>query len=294
MTNLVIGQTGFIGSAIHSSLQETIEFKPKSWSQLDFKNEIEKLTHRNNLRVYWSAGISNNTSTQNQIEMEINLIRLFFELVTKNNLKIEQINFVSSAGSIYSGYEDSFITSNSPTNPISIYGKSRLIIEDLFKSFTKSNDIKLNIFRLTNVFGLKKRFKLSSGVINNLINSNINRIPLNIFVSLFTKQDYIDIDFVAKNINFISSKYSKLNNKNEEVFILSRNQSHSIQEILSIISRITNRKTPFVMQQDPNSEIRNFSLNFNIDNDKYVKFKILPIEFQIRRLISDTINVKTA
>jgi len=294
MTNLVIGQTGFIGSAIHSSLQETIKFKPKSWSQLDFKNEIEKLTHRNNLRVYWSAGISNNTSTQNQIEMEINLIRLFFELVTKNNLKIEQINFISSAGSIYSGYEDSFITSNSPTNPISIYGKSRLIIEDLFKSFTKSNDIKLNIFRLTNVFGLKKRFKLSSGVINNLINSNINRIPLNIFVSLFTKQDYIDIDFVAKNINFISSKYSKLNNKNEEVFILSRNQSHSIQEILSIISRITSRKTPFVMQQDPNSEIRNFSLNFNIDNDKYVKFKILPIEFQIRRLISDTINVKTA
>ena len=294
MVNLVIGQTGFIGGAIYTSLQNTITFEPKSWNHSDFENEIKKISDKNSLKLYWAAGISNNTSTHDQIKNETNLIHFFFELVTKYDLKIEQINFISSAGSIYSGYHDSFITSKSPTNPISIYGKSRLIIEDIFKSFTESHDIKLNIFRLTNVFGSRQKLNKASGVINNLINSNINRIPINIFVSLFTKQDYIDIDFVVKNISFISSNLSPFNSKGESIFVLSRNQSHSIQEILSIISRITNRKTPFVMQYDQNSKIRNLSLNFNIYNENYIKYKILPIEFQIRKLISETINVKTA
>lgn len=292
MANLVIGQTGFIGSAIFSSLEDSIPFKPSSWELNNFEQEIKKIRDSNNLNVFWAAGKSNNSSSRLEVEKEIELINLFLKLLLVYNITVSKFNYISSAGSIYSGCSDEYINSDTKESPLSDYGKSRLEIENSLKIYCSSNNIKLNIFRLTNVFGFKHKLKLNSGVINNLIDANINQIPVNIFVSLFVKQDYIDIDFVKNNIYNIALNNLKYANNLSNTYIFSRNYSHSIQEIISTINRITNKKTPYVMQYDPNAELRNSILNFKVDNRNFIKFKINSLEFQIRKLISEMIYAK--
>jgi nucleoside-diphosphate-sugar epimerase len=293
MNKLVIGQTGLIGKALHFGLNTTLSFNPKHWDLENFQYEFEKFSYLDNLYIYWTAGISNNTSSQTQIENEIKLINYFFEL-NKRKKNIKQLNFISSAGSIYAGSTANYINESTVPNPISIYGQSRLVIEKIFRDYCYQNHIKLNIFRPTNVFGFRDKNKKNSGVINNLINANINKLPMNIFVSLFTKQDYIDVNFVTQNIINISLNNEMCNNGLQNTFILSRNYSHSIQEILTIINRITNSKTPFVMQYDSNADLRNSNLHFRVDNTSHINYKIMPIEFQIRKLIAEYINVKIA
>ena len=294
MNNLVIGQTGLIGKALHLHLKTPMNFKPNYWDLENFQSEFGKFFSTENLNIFWAAGVNNNTSTKVQIESEINLINHFIKLSQKIKKNIKQINYISSGGSIYSGNNVSYINAETSPKPTSIYGQSRLQIEEIFKDFCTKNYIKLNIFRPTNVFGFREKYKKNSGVIINLINANLNKIPINIFVSLFTKQDYIDLDFLTQNILNISMNNYGFNSDLESTFILSRNYSHSIQEILSIINRITNSKTPFVMQNDSNAEFRNSNLYFKVENTNYIKYKIMPLEFQIRKLIAEFINVKIA
>ena len=294
MVNLVIGETGFIGNSIKKRLEESLDFDPNSWDISTLGQNIEKLKNIDGLKVYWAAGNNGNYSTKIEIEREIKLVSFFLQKVKEIGLNIKQINLISSAGSIYAGSMDSSITEMSLENPISEYGKSRIKIENLFKDYSKLNNIQINIFRLTNVFGYKSKNKLNSGVINNLILANINRFSLNIFVSLYTKQDYIDINFASKNIVSIAENRFITQNSIPKTYILSRNHSHSIQEIVAIINRITNKKTPIRMQFDPNQNLRNANLIFNVNNNDFVKYKITPLEFEIRKLILELIYDKVA
>lgn len=294
MVNLVIGETGFIGNSIKKRLKESLDFDPNSWDISTLGQNIEKLKNIDGLKVYWAAGNNGNYSTKIEIEREIKLVSFFLQKVKEIGLNIKQINLISSAGSIYAGSMDSSITEMSLENPISEYGKSRIKIENLFKDYSKLNNIQINIFRLTNVFGYKSKNKLNSGVINNLILANINRFSLNIFVSLYTKQDYIDINFASKNIVSIAENRFITQNSIPKTYILSRNHSHSIQEIVAIINRITNKKTPIRMQFDPNQNLRNANLIFNVNNNDFVKYKITPLEFEIRKLILELIYDKVA
>ena len=116
------------------------------------------------------------------------------------NLSIRSISFISSAGSIFSPEKTEKIDEKSKIVPISEYGKSRLLIENLFCAAASQLNVRLNIFRLTNVFGNNIKYRKNSGLISHLINANLSRKEMNIFVPLFIEQDYIDVEFVAKNI----------------------------------------------------------------------------------------------
>jgi len=293
MTNVVIGQTGLIGNSIYLKLKNKINFVPRNWEYTTLIKNLMELKIKDALNIYWAAGQNNNNSNQLQINQEVELINNFLNKLNDTAVKINQINYISSAGSIYAGNNEKFINEDSPPSPVSIYGSSRLLIEDMFENYCKANDIYLNIFRLSNVFGFRQRQKPSSGLINNLIMSNLNRIPLNIFVPLFVKQDYIDTNFVSSNIIGIA-KVTKKNTKLKNTYILSRNQSHSIQDLLILIDRILIKKTPFVMQPDKNAKVRKANLIFNTHSNTLLRQKIEPIEFTIKKLILELIRAKVA
>lgn len=293
MTEIVIGQTGLIGNSIYKRIKVKIDCTPKAWDELSLIKTINELHFKDDLKIYWAAGQNNNNSREKNINEEIKLVDNFLTNLNFKSLRLKQLNIISSAGSIYAGNKDKVISNKSPVSPISLYGRSRLIIENLFKDFCAKNEINLNIFRLSNVFGVRRKTKISSGLINNLIQANMNRIPINIFVPLFVKQDYIDTEFVSANIIKI------VNNENAHknlinTFIFSRNQSHSIKEIIGLIDRFFIKKTPYVMQFDENANMRKSNLLFKIDNFDFISQKIDPIEYSIKKLILDSIHAKVA
>ena len=297
MTLIVVGQTGLIGNSLKKyHTNDSVDFSISNWGNDNFHaevsfrfSELSKLT--DSLDIVWAAGISNNSSSNLIIQNEINLIKVFLKFLLTTTLSIRSMSFISSAGSIFSPEKTDKIYENTALSPISEYGKSRLLIENLFCETASKLNVKFNTFRLTNVFGNNIKYRKNSGLISHLINANLNRSEINIFVPLFIEQDYIDDEFVAKNILYTISKQFK-SSFSQDIFYLSRNHSNSIIEIINMIDRFMGRKTPYVMVDIETSMVRQNNLNFNFDNKKYLPFEIEPINLKIKKLINEMIYEK--
>jgi len=270
MTIAIFGETGLIGSAIkHEFKDEFMPLKINNWVDKEIKiawEKIESVAHGEDFAfdLVWAAGVSNNSSDIQVINRELELVDTFLGCVYASKVKINSINLISSAGSIYAGS----------------MGEIELAV---------NREILLNVFRLTNVFGKRNRLKPSSGLISHLIDANLTRKEINIFVPLFVQQDYIDVNFVAKNI-YQNIKINPSNMIN--TYIYSRNQSHSILELISLVDTFMGRKTPYITHKIETSIYRQNNLHFNIDYDDKNMVPIEPINITVKRLVSEMVHEK--
>lgn len=295
MTIVIFGETGLIGSAIKNQFNnEVIPLKINNWVDKEIKlawGGIESIANDDDFAVnlVWAAGGSNNSSDIEVINRELKLVDTFLGCMYESKVKIRCINLISSAGSIYAGSVGEIISKKTLPNPISRYGYSRLEIEKKFSELAINRNILLNVFRLTNVFGKRNTLKPSSGLISHLVNANLTRKEINIFVPLFVQQDYIDVDFVAKNIyrNIKINPSSMFN-----TYIYSRNQSHSILELISLVDTFMGRRTPYITHKIATSIYRQNNLYFNIDYADTNMVPIEPINITVKRLISEMVHEK--
>ena len=158
MALLIVGQTGLIGSSLKLNSEiNCIDFPVGQWVSDSFKESLEKSIleseiKEDSLQVVWAAGKSNMDSSTKILDDEINLIKNFLQIISKYSSSINSLSFISSAGSIYGGCDNQTITEKTPPNPITDYGRSRLILEDIFKDFGSTFTTPINIFRLSNAW----------------------------------------------------------------------------------------------------------------------------------------------
>ena len=293
----IFGQTGLIGSAIKNEFQDNFfDVQINQWTESEIVstwNQLTGLATTSSLPIdlVWSAGAANNSSDDLIIKEEIKLIDTLIAQIKVSPFNLRSLNLISSAGSIYAGSKVGYIDAKTVPVPNSLYGQSRLIIEDKFIDLANFIAIPLNVYRLTNVYGYKSKIKQNSGLISHLINANLTRRELNIFVPLYVEQDYIDVEFVAKNIhsNIITNRITS-----NQIQIYCRNQSHSIIEIMSIIDQFMGRKTPFVTHEIASSSYRQSNLRFNVDCSTYNMIPIQPLNFSIKKLINEMTYAKIA
>jgi nucleoside-diphosphate-sugar epimerase len=239
--------------------------------------------------LVWAAGAANNSSDESVLKEEMRIVDALIEQVKKLPSNLRTLNLISSAGSIYAGSKVVYIDAKTVPVPNSLYGRSRLIIEEKFMALANSIGIPLNVYRLTNVYGYKNKIKQNSGLISHLINANLTRKELNIFVPLYVEQDYIDVEFMAKNIHSNITNNKSVSN---QIHIYCRNQSHSIMELISIIDKFMGRKTPFVTQEIASSAHRQSNLRFNVDYSMYNMIPIQPLNFSIKKLVNEMTYAK--
>ena len=291
----IFGETGLIGKSLKQQFQnDCLDVQIRKWNQDEMAASWKKLESaasesNSEIDLIWAAGASNNASDISVILKEEEVVDTFIQLVASSSIKLRTLNLISSAGSIYAGSNDVYINEDTIPNPNSIYGDSKLSIENKFQDLSKSSNTSLNTYRLTNVFGHRTNIKINSGLIPNLINANLSRQEINIFVPLFVEQDYIDTDFVSQNIYHNIRGNQSLSGK---TYIYCRNQSNSIIEIVSLIDKFMGRKTPYVTSADASSLHRQNNLRFNIKFNDPNMIPINPINISIKKLVSDMVHAK--
>ena len=291
----IFGQTGLIGNAIKNEFQDNFfDVRITQWNESEIVSTWSQLTglaSSSNLPIdlVWAAGAANNSSDEFIINADIKLIDTLIALIKMSPDNLHTLNLISSAGSIYAESKVGHIDAKTVPVPNSLYGQSRLIIENKFEALANLIGIPLYVYRLTNVYGYKNKIKQNSGLISHLINANLNRKEINIFVPLHVQQDYIDVDFVAKNIH-----YNIITNKSNsnQIRIYCRNQSHSIMELISMIDKFMGRKTPFVTREIASSSYRQSNLRFNVDYSTYNMVPIQPLNFSIKKLVNEMTYAK--
>jgi nucleoside-diphosphate-sugar epimerase len=291
----IFGQTGLIGNAIKNEFHDNFfDVQISQWNQpeiISTWSQLTSLASSSNLPIdlIWAAGAANNSSDESVLKEEMRIVDALIEQVKKLPSNLRSLNLISSAGSIYAGSKVVYIDAKTVPVPNSLYGRSRLIIEEKFMALANSIGIPLNVYRLTNVYGYKNKIKQNSGLISHLISANLTRKELNIFVPLYVEQDYIDVEFVAKNIH---SNITNNKSASNQIHIYCRNQSHSIMELISIIDKFMGRKTPFVTQEIASSAHRQSNLRFNVDYSMYNMIPIQPLNFSIKKLVNEMTYAK--
>jgi len=134
-------------------------------------------------------------------EINEDAIKLMCKYLSKNQIIIMP---VTNSG-YGAGKPEKIYTEESPLNPISMYGKTKVNAEKIVRD--RGNFVS---FRLATVFGMSPRMRLDL-LVNNFVYLAVNQRSLSIFEGHF-KRNYIHIQDVVKVFSYTIDNFEKLKN----------------------------------------------------------------------------------
>lgn len=157
------------------------------------------------------------------------------------------------------GKIETIINESNVTNPLTMYGWSKLYCEKLLENWSKENNIILQILRVGHIYG--KGEKAYKKVIPVTIDRLKNEMNPQIFGTGYEKRSFLHVDDVS---NLIMK--SILLQKYEGVINLCSSNSYTIKNIIEMIIEISNKKV-----QIDYIETENRSIDFEFDTLKMNK-----------------------
>jgi len=184
-------------------------------------------------------------------------------------MKIYEINkiiFISSGGAVYGDYKN-FFSEEDELKPISYYGLSKLILEQIIKFHSMTQNLNYNIFRVSNPFGDFQNIFSNQGLIGTLIIRSLKKEYVTIWGDGSNIRDYIPVEVLCE---YIFSLF-KLN-LNNQVINLASGSSYSINDIIKIINEMSNEEIKINYDEPRSTD--SLSTTFNIAKLESLTYKI--------------------
>jgi len=107
---------------------------------------------------------------------------------------VKRYIFLSSGGAVYGPGSSLPVNESSPTNPISSYGLTKLMVEKYIQMHGHVDGLQYVILRVANPFGSGQEFKKGQGLIPAILDHWRRDQPIRIFGDGAAMRDYIYID----------------------------------------------------------------------------------------------------
>jgi len=207
------------------------------------------------------------------IDQNINNTIKIYELARRN--KIKKVLYASSS-SVY-GFNKKYPTkeTNSISQPLSVYGISKIATENIAYYYFKIFKISSIGFRFFTVYGPYGRPDMSIFIFFKSIFNNKK-------IYLFNKgKNFRDFTYIDDVINYLFECMKKINKKKEffDVFNIGDEKSIGVLKLISIIQKLTNKKAKIILKPkvklDPEKSLANMNKINNFVGKKFkTKFKI--------------------
>ena len=165
-------------------------------------NDVNNCLKKQDIVIHLAAKISVNQSILNPSEtFEVNVdgTKNVLEACKKNNIK--KIIIASSAAVYGEGSSGMKLKENTKTDPVSPYGKSKLIMEqEIEKNLLKYNKLDCIILRFFNIFGVGQTSEYA-GVITKFVKRISSDEPLEIFGDGMQTRDFVSIHDIVESVN---------------------------------------------------------------------------------------------
>jgi len=165
-------------------------------------NDVNNCLKEQDMVIHLAAKISVSQSILNPSEtFEVNVdgTKNVLEACKKNNIK--KIIIASSAAVYGEGGSGMKLKENTKTDPVSPYGKSKLIMEqEIEKNLLKYNKLDCIILRFFNIFGVGQTSEYA-GVITKFVERISLDKPLEIFGDGMQTRDFVSIHDIVESIN---------------------------------------------------------------------------------------------
>ena len=165
----------------------------------------------------------------------------------------------ASSAAVYGETQNLPISENNKTNPSSLYGESKLKMEEYIQSFSKKHNINSIILRIFNVYG-KGQSPEYAGVITKFLNKISKNQPLEIFGDGLQTRDFVSIQDVVESIY---CAISKIEGKRGIIFNIGNGKSVSINELAKHMISISNKNLDIKHGEEKN-EIRFSQANISL------------------------------
>jgi len=168
--------------------------------------------------------------------------------------KIKKLVFASSSAV----YEDSElpINENAKTNPLSPYGKSKLLAEQKIKDISREYGIDAISLRMFNVFG-KGQNKQYSGVISKFIKNISGDMPIEINGDGEQTRDFVGVLDV---VDAFDCAIKNIKGKKGDVFNIGTGEAITINELAEMILKVSDKNIE-VKHKSPNKGEIKFSVS---------------------------------
>lgn len=271
MKILITGGAGYIGSHIAEEFSKNNQviivdnlstgyqkllFKKIKFYKLDIRKttELKKIIikERINIVVHLAAKLSLQEAQKKPKQYFSNNVN-----GTKSVLKAIHNSYVktiifSSTAAVYSGNKEIACKENLKPKPINLYGKTKLISEELIKKFCKKNKIKSIILRYFNVVGASKSGKIGSiknyGQLFKILSKSVikKKPKINVYGNDHKTpdgtcvRDFIDINDIVSIHSLIINKKEKI--KNGTIINCGYGKGFSILDVISSFEKVARKK----------------------------------------------------
>ncbi|HZS73498.1 MAG TPA: NAD-dependent epimerase/dehydratase family protein [Candidatus Nitrosotalea sp.] len=227
----VTGSTGFIGSHIENGFSKSLVINNKT-KRVDLRNKHDVLKLRKaDIVIHTAGAIPKPFPQEISHYFENNVLGMLNILEYCVKKDVEKLVYVSTY--IYGNPEYCPIDEKHPINPHTAYTESKYLAERLCKFYNEKYGLKITILRPFGIFG---RFQKTGLLIPNLIDALKTNKKV-IVTNKNSKRDYLYID------DFVSLVKKVLqNNYKFEIFNVGTGRSHSFEEVVKIIEKISKKK----------------------------------------------------
>lgn len=309
MSNILfIGGAGFIGSSLVKKFLTDIKYKVfvlepersnkerlKPFEQHitliegDLRNsalvfEILKNKRINIVVHLVSTLIPGSTMPHFQNEMSDIIIPSMnlMQICAKCNIKLV---YFSSGGTIYGNSNNGCHTEEDKKEPISYYGLSKCITEDMIRFESRVSNLDYLILRPSNPYGYGQDIYGKQGLIAVSIGKVLNNEPLKVWGDGESIRDYIYIDDLVNMVYLLIGK--KIRNK---TFNIGTGVGHSVNEVIKIIDDCICDKIVKV-EYLPSRGVDVDALILDISKiNKYIDYKPIDLESGIRTFVNMIFN----
>jgi UDP-glucose 4-epimerase len=253
---LILGGAGFIGGNLARTLVNR-GYKPRIFSRSssslnkindildstevvygDFMDDVAIRKAIQGVDIVFhliSTTFPNTTRESSVYDISSNLIPTIrlIELCLSNNVK--KVVYASSGGTIYGEPKKTPITESHPLNPTSLYGQSKLTIENYLNFYARSTNLDVNVLRISNPFGAGQKLLGVQGIISVAMGCVCYERSIKIYGQGEAIRDYIYIDDVINALILASEK------SGSSVVNISSSSGHSIIEVIEAIEEITQK-----------------------------------------------------
>ena len=221
---LVTGGAGYIGSKLVTKLLhlkhkvtivDSLKFSSKSLNHLfndknlkfikgDVRNKklMKKLIQTNEFIIPLAALVGAPLCERKKseaISVNLNSIKFLMKIISKKN----KIIYLTTNSGYGVGEKNKYCDENSPLNPISLYGRTKVEAEKIVMNNNNSVG-----FRLATVFGYSYRMRTDL-LVNNFVFTSLKNKKLTLYEPHF-RRNYIHINDVVDGIIYSINNFNKL------------------------------------------------------------------------------------